>query len=197
MLLLSSNLHFLTDAARSTLTSDFEQVSCQAFTSYLPDNAKVKQLGKNSDYKGTAYKKLSGLAYDMNLNVDEHELGKVQGTQERGCDIVGWLPTRDGHGNHLSLFGQCACGKEWYSKLSETRRFDGSYFRFKLKPIHVIFVPRNLFFSDDLYQSDEVNDVLLFERSRIMEHITSLEFADQLDSISIVDRFIATTEALV
>ena len=166
---------------------------------FLPEHAIVKQFGKNSDYAGTAQEKIIALAHDLKVKIKEWEIKTIEGNQERGLDVVGWLPFQDGYANIVSVFGQCACGKEWYKKQNETRRFNSSYYLFeKLDPIHAMFVPVALNRTTTFYQSDEVvNGTLLFERSRILEFIGDAGFFDGLKSKQIVDRCINYQEDLV
>lgn len=197
MLLLCSNLHFV-QKLQSVLTRDFECIAAEVLRKFLPSHAVVKKFGSDTDYKGSAEDKIWSLAMDMDLDVNDEEVSKVDGNQDRGLDVVAWMPFRDGYPNFIAILGQCACGKQWYSKLSETRRYEHSYLNFrKAKPIHAIFVPRYLHFRDDLYQSDELSDVLLFERLRIVQFLQDCEFFSSYDSSKIVDHYIALVEDLV
>src|SRR5690606_16064479 len=121
-LLLSSNLN-LFKPFQSDLTSEFELVSKEALKNYLPNFAQVKNFGKNTEFQGYAHEKIRLLASEMNINVDEEYLSTIasMGTQDLGLDVVGWMPLLDKIGNYISIFGQCACGKDWNKKLNETR----------------------------------------------------------------------------
>lgn len=197
MLVLCSNLHFV-PKLQDTLTKEFETLSAEVLRNILPKNAIIKQFGKGTEYTGTAQDKIWKLALDMNLEINEREVRKVLGNQERGLDVVGWIPFKDKYANFVAMLVQCACGKNWYSKLSETRRYESSYFFFeKISPIHALMVPRCLHYRGDLYQSDELHDVLLFERCRIMELLESEDFFQALDSKSIVEWLVDLEEDLV
>ncbi|MFO1003463.1 MAG: hypothetical protein U0936_24285 [Planctomycetaceae bacterium] len=197
MLLLCSNLRYF-PKLEPALTSEFEGVAFEVLKAFLPGNATVRQLGKNSDYGGDAKSKISKLAKEMNVKINEREFQKIQGTQERGLDVVGWIPFSDRCFSFLSILAQCACGKNWTHKLSETRRFDSSYFHFeKLKPIHALFIPRGLNYKDDLYQSSELSEVLLFERGRILTVLSTADFFENFESKKIVDYYVALSEDIV
>ena len=163
MLLLAANLNYF-EHLQPTLTSEFEQVAFEVLKRFLPKHAIVKQFGKNSDYEGTAREKISALARDLKVKTRESEIATILGSQKRGLDVVGWLPFQDAYANVLSVFGQCACGKDWYRKQNETRRFNSSYYLFeKLDPIHAMFVPAALNRKTTIYQSDEIiGGTLLF-----------------------------------
>lgn len=185
-LLLSANLNYF-PKYKPKLTTDFERVSYEALKSYLPHYAITRQFGKNSDYTGNAQEKIKKLAKDLNIRYDSDEIENATGNQERGLDIIGWVPFKDKVPNLLTILGQCACGKEWYNKKGETKRYE-QYYRFKgQKPIHSMFIPYGLIKNDSsFYQSDEV-DCLLFERFRIMENLDDLAFYKELDSKEIIE----------
>ncbi|MDE0470785.1 MAG: hypothetical protein OXH57_02495, partial [Ekhidna sp.] len=125
MLLIASNLDVFTKV-RSELTSDFEAISYYALKNYLSANAVVKEFGKNSNYKGNTRDKISQLAFDLGMETNEKELNNIsiQNSKDRGLDIIGWVPFTDNVPNYLAILGQCACGKEWFKKQNETRRYE-------------------------------------------------------------------------
>ena len=197
MLLMCSNLPYFRDFT-AVLTSDFEHVSFEALRNFLPDFAIVRQLGKNSDYKGTAQQKILAIAEELNVKVNEHELEKVEGNQERGLDVIGWIPFLDRYANILCILGQCACGKDWNTKLSESRRFEFSYFALqKFYPIHAMFIPRSLFHNKDFFQSDEISGSLVFDRGRILSLIRDYAFFSKLKSCGVVTSFVDCFEDVV
>ena len=200
-LLLASSLNVF-GLFESELTSEFELVCFHTLAKYLPSHATVKSFGKNSEYTGTATEKITKLAIDLKVNIDDDFLNKIspKGNQERGLDIIGWIPFSDNVSNHFSLFCQCACGKEWYKKLTETRRYE-RYYKFHCnKPNHAMFIPYSLinFQDSDFYQADELGtDTLLFERKRILNYIDDLTFFKALNSKLLVDNCIGFEEDIV
>ena len=94
-LLFSSSLNIF-KSFNAEITTDFEIVSCEAFKLFIP-NAIVKHFGKVSEYKGTAKEKISKLATDLEIPTNEYEIGSIgeRNNQERGLDIVSWLPFGD------------------------------------------------------------------------------------------------------
>ena len=201
-LLLAANLS-LFSSVKSSLTSDFEVVAYEALRTYLPDQALVKQFGKQSEYKGIAKEKIKLLAADMKTPINEAELDNVSdlNKMERGLDVVGWIPFDDLCPNFFTILGQCACGKEWPSKQHDTKRFQ-NYFKFdKTKPIHAMFIPYALVgarMGIAFYNSDEVEDgTMVFERKRITELFNDSDVFSELESKQIVDRCLATHEDIV
>ena len=162
-LLLASNLNLFKDY-QSVITTEFEIISKKALESYLPKFAEVKNFGKNSEFTGSACEKVRKLADCMNLTVNEEYLDSVssKGTQDLGLDVVGWLPLEDKIGNHISVFAQCACGKEWNKKLNETRRYN-KFLNLYLSDItHSLFIPYSLI---------NYNEAVFFEHHEFGEAI--------------------------
>ncbi len=200
-LLLASSLNVF-GLFESELTSEFELVCYHALAKYLPSHATVKSFGKNSEYTGSATEKIIKLASDLKVKVNDDFLNKIsaKGNQERGLDIIGWISFSDDVANHFSLFCQCACGKEWYKKITETRRYERYYKFYCNKPSHAMFIPYSLinFQDSDFYQADELGtDTLLFERKRILNYIEDFTFFNALDSKKLVDDCIDFEEDVV
>ena len=199
-LLLSSSLNIFSPF-QSELTSEFEALCTNVLRNFLPEHAIVKSFGKNSDYTGTAVQKISALASDMSipLDIDGFQEISQRGTQEKGLDLVGWIPFADTVSNFLSIFVQCACGKDWNKKLTETRRYN-NYFKFhRLKPIHSLFVPYNLvsFNRNTFYRSDEFDNELVFERKRILNYLSDTDFFNDFESKLLVEKCLSYQEDIV
>lgn len=200
-LLLSSSLDIFQDF-QSELTTEFEALCTEVLRNFLPDHAIVKSFGKNSAYTGTAVQKISALASDMKVEINSPAFLQIstRGTQEKGLDIVGWIPFSDKVANFLSIFVQCACGKDWHGKLGETGRYN-RYFNFHvLNPTHAMFLPYNLvsFNKNDFYRNDEFGtDKLVFERKRILNYLSNTDFFNHFDSKLLVEKCIAYQEDIV
>lgn len=170
-LLFSSSLDIF-KSFNSEITTDFEIVSFETIRSFLP-NAIVKHFGKHSEYRGTAKDKIKKLADDIGLLTDDYEIGNIneRNNQERGLDIVSWLPFDDQCQNKVIFFCQCACGKQYESKQHDIRRYEHYYRFYRTKPQRTLFVPYSLINPKEkkFYHSDYVeDDYLLFERLRII-----------------------------
>ena len=190
-LLISSNLNIFTKYY-SNLTTDFEEVSYQALVNFLPQPAIVKAFGKKTKYKGVAAEKIRKLANEVQVLVDEEALARIsnKGKMERGLDIIGWFPFKDWVGNKLVVLAQCTCEKNWFKKQHEVKRYK-NYFKFyRVIPNAALFIPYALvdFQRNGFYQGDELDETLLFERRRILNNLTNLDFFDKLDSKVIVDK---------
>ena len=179
-LLISSKLDIF-NSFQSDLTTDFEKVSYVVLKEFLPEKAIVKEFGKNTEYQGNAISKIKQLANELDLQIDDYELSNVseRNMQERGLDIVGWLPFADKCGNKIVFLCQCTCGKEYESKQHDTRRFENYLQFYKTNPQHTIFIPYSLINIREkkFYHSDLIEkDYLVFERKRILEYHNDRSF---------------------
>lgn len=189
--LFASNLHIFKEY-QSQLTSEFEYLVYQIIKNFFPTHTIIKQFGKNSDYTGTAREKIRLLASDMNISLREEEVAKIRGNQEKGLDIIAWVPFKDKSSNMLVYMFQCACGKDWVKKFSETRRYSAYFDFYQLKPIAVMAISYALNIMGDFEKSDDIvsSESLLFDRLRLMEFcICSPDInLDSLESISLIKR---------
>jgi hypothetical protein len=201
-LLVSSSLSFFKDF-QHILTSEFEMICYYSLINFMPKNAITKSFGKNTEYKGLGNvgNKLKTLASDINVPINEHFFSKFSqsGNQERGLDIVSWIPFNDKIPNLVILLGQCACGKEWFGKLGETFRFERYFNFYQKKPIHALFTSYSLIDHQvgGFYQADEIGNTLIFERRRILEYLSDVTFFDDFDSKKLIDRCIEYEEDIV
>jgi hypothetical protein len=199
-LLLASSLNIFL-LFKPELTKEFEILCSEVLKNFLPNHAVVKSFGKNSDYQGSAVEKIRSLAADLKITIDEDGFGEIskKGNQDKGLDLIGWIPFEDTVPNFLAILGQCACGKDWNKKLNETTRFE-NYMRFhRLKPTHSMFVPYSLanFTKPVFFRNDEITNHLIFERKRILNYLSDLTFFENLESRALVNRCIEYEEGLV
>jgi len=192
-LLIASKLNVF-NSFKSDLTTDFEKMSFIVLKEFLPENAIVREFGKHTQYQGNAISKIQQLANELDLHIDNYELSNVseRNTQERGLDIVGWLPFADKCGNKIVFLCQCACGKEYESKQHDTRRFENYLQFYKTNPQHTIFIPYSLINVREkkFYHSDLIEkDYLVFERKRILEFHNDSSFEESM-SFKIVNKII-------
>jgi hypothetical protein len=200
-LLISSKLNIFKEFS-SIITTEFESISFFAFQNFLPTNSIVKEFGKNSEYSGSAIDKIKKLAIDLGLDIDKDELEAIspRNNQERGLDIIGWIPFKDNCKNKLIYLAQCACGKDKESKFHDTRRFENYLLFYKAKPQHLMFIPYSLInvSKGKFYQSDLIEkDFLILERKRILSLINEEPKLRALKINKIVDGCIAYQEDIV
>jgi len=199
-LLISSNLDLFKKVAPD-LTTDFEEVSFLILKNFLP-NAEVRKFGKKSEYEGNAKAKIRTLAKEMKLEVNEYSLENIsdQNNQERGLDIIAWVPFADNCPNIITILGQCACSKDWPKKYHDTQRFSNYMKYFRQKPIHAMFIPYSLICrnSDRFYRSDDIErNTIMFERNRIVNLFNNHAEFGALPSKKIIDKCVNYFEDLV
>jgi len=192
-LLLNSNLKYIED--KNILTSDFEEVSLQAFKEYLPTIAKIYRFGKsminNDRYTGSISDKIDLFASDLKYNTKyEPHFFAENNNGDGGLDIVSWIPFKDDlNTNNMSIyFGQCATGKDWVKKQDDTKKFE-NYINFKSNISHVLFIPydgRNI---DSKFNEESTLSLnLLFDRLRIINLL--------LDNDTVVEELISFSSIL-
>lgn len=201
-LLLSSNLYLFPKSFESYLTTEFELLSEEALKNYLPNFAIVKSFGENSEFKGYTKEKIKQLAGLMNLNYQDEFLDTIaeKGMKDLGLDIVGWIPFEDEIGNFLSIFVQCACGKDWNKKLSETKRYNRLLESYLSDFKHSMFVPYSLinYNKSSFFEHHEFGEpILLFERKRILTLIKDEDIYGKLNTTEFIDRCIIYEEDIV
>jgi hypothetical protein len=194
-LLISSKLNIF-NSFKSDLTTDFEKISYVVLKEFLPTKAAVKEFGKNTQYQGNAISKIKQLAQELDLQINDYELNSVseKNVQERGLDIIGWLPFADKCRNKVVFLCQCACGKEFELKQHDTRRFENYHKYYKKNPQHTMFIPYTLINVREkkFYHSDYIEkDCLIFERKRILEYHNDYSFEDSA-TFKIVNKCIET-----
>jgi hypothetical protein len=192
-LLLSSNLNYF-ENFESILTKDFELMSFFSLESFLPHKAIVKSFGKNTEYSGNTLNKISVLSQELGIKLNYEKVNCISknNNQERGLDIIAWMPYTDGISNMLVFLCQCACGKNWDLKQNDTEFFS-KYFYFDNTPIHCLFIPFALSnLEGQFMQYDRILKNLIFDRKRILEQFNETIFFNNCQSFHIIEKCIKT-----
>lgn len=193
LLLLCSNLNYFKTISPE-LTSDFELLSFFSLKAFLPDKSVVKSFGKRSEFNGNAKKRIADLAKELHINTNTDKVDSIpeNNSQERGLDVIGWMPFKDNIPNMLTVLCQCACGKDWYKKQYDTQRFKG-YFNWNTTPIHAMFIPYSIGKINTLkfHQHDEIlENFIFFDRKRIIEQFDKIGFIDEIITFEAIERSI-------
>lgn len=199
-LLISSALNIFS-LVKHELTSEFEYISYKSLLCYMPGNSIVKLMRKKPESYGTAKDKINRLADELNIDINRHEISHIsdKNLQEKGLDLVAWIPFEDKIPNLIIILGQCACGKNWDKKQYETGRYENYFNFYKQKPIHALFVPYALTNEyNSFFQSDDiVSDRIIFDRKRILEYLHDAGFFESLNTKQIVERCISFEEDII
>ncbi|SHE83399.1 hypothetical protein SAMN05444278_106110 [Psychroflexus salarius] len=196
LLLVCSNLNIF-NSFQNLLTSEFEKLSAITLKDFLPKNAVVKEFGENSDYRGNTITKITNLANDAGLKLNDEEIEDISpyNSKEKGCDIFSWINFDDSNKNKLVFITQCTCQKIFESKLSEVNRF-AEYFNFyKKEPIQLFFIPFSYVNREKKFENTNkfIKDYLYFERFRIITTCKSLNFSE-FQASKIIDELIEYQE---
>ena len=193
LFLLFSSMLNIFGSFQSDLTKDFETLSFEVLKKYLP-NATIKKFGNNSDYHGNAKQKIIALSNDLGIPYDKYEISQIgeRNNQERGLDVIGWLPFGDKCQNKVVFLGQCACGKNFESKQHDTRRFEEYLKFYKTKPQHTLFIPYSLINVKEgkFYGNYIEKDYLVFERKRMVTLLNGDNTYDKLLSKELIEHCI-------
>ncbi|SFV57463.1 Phage protein [hydrothermal vent metagenome] len=194
LVLLFSSLLSIFNEFQGDLTSEFEYIVYLSLKKFFPLQTVIKQFGKNSDYSGTAQEKIKALGRDLKIHIRDEEVNQVMGNQEKGLDIIAWIPFSDGNTNMLIYLFQCACGKEWIKKFSETKRYLAYYDFYKLQPMSVIAISYGLNMMGEFEKNDEIiaSESLFFDRLRIIEFFDEELMTDinDLNSIKLIEKLL-------
>lgn len=98
----------------------------------------------------------------MKVEVDEEyiETTSPKGTQYLGGDLAVWGLFPDDVGNYISVFGQCACRKNWPHKLSETKQYNRFLRMYLNKISYALFIPYSLVD----YQKSKFLNIIVLEK---------------------------------
>lgn len=192
-MLISSKLNIFNNF-KTELSSEFEMISYHVLKNFLPPNTIIRAFGKNSYYSGNTKSKIRSLANELRLKTKEEALMGIsdRSTQDRGLDIIGWIPFEDKCINQLIFLVQCTCAKNIGSKSFDTQIFK-RYLEFYNSPQHFLFIPYSLIDTsrNKFYQEDFINDeCLLFERKRILDIFNQKEAFLELKILKVVDAFL-------
>lgn len=188
-LLVASNLNSFSKV-QSIVTSEFETFSKYIIQDLFP-RMNVEEFGQNSHFRGNTIEKITALSKILKINNRQEFLNQLstRANKEKGLDVVAWQPFNDEISNMLVFLAQCACGKDWTKKISETKSYETFLDFVRIHPIHLMFVPYGLAHYDkNFYQSEKTNGLLFFERKRFLDiSEKKLEELIELDTFKIVD----------
>lgn len=183
------------------ITKEFESLSEIVLKSYLPENSKVYGFGSNTKYTGNAQSKIIQLSKDINVDIDMRIISQIptQSSKEEGLDIISWLPFEDNNPNTIIIFGQCACGKDWFGKQIDTYRYNRFYKHYLQPFTHAMFFPHDFRNKDGRFgfDIDLFDNNLVFERRRFLNLANEDIFEHLNYSKQIIDKCLEYSEDLV
>jgi hypothetical protein len=188
----------------SDLTKGFELLSLESLRTYLSDRAKVYSFGANTyfpepyktnyvRYTGNLFDKVKSLAKDLNarLAVEKNSFGP-NNNGDGGLDIVAWYPFGDIEGANIILFAQCKCSPNWKdTRFSSAYSNWRSYIHINHPPVNLSMIPFCYRKSEGNWQDNNVSDVVIFDRQRLLEALNGThEFFQHTNAIKIIDELL-------
>jgi hypothetical protein len=150
----------------------FEELACFSAKGYIGGDALI--FGTSSR-TGPRVKK----RFESSINALTKKLGEGRGFSRRRTfsakdsklDVVAWKGFPDARPSQVILFGQCAAGANWRTKLNELIPedfwdlwIDGGKVS---SPMRSVFIPHSLF-ADDEWANHATRARLLFDRCRVV-----------------------------
>lgn len=203
-LLLCSCTSYLTRSNSSIVRRDFERVSRDILSEYLPENSSCHIMGKTGiqeqRYKGHIIAKLDLLAEDINVStIYQNHFFAGQNSGDGGLDIVAWSTFRGDTNPKFTQFyvGQCATGRDWVNKQDEPCKLS-RYIDTPESMNICLFIPYDGRNSNSTFnQEADILTELVFDRLRLMHIPDNFDFIDNIPAFSIVDEIIETEDDLI
>ena len=163
-------------------SSLFEHISAAALVEYLGGPETVRSYDFGFPRRNTP-KVFRDAINDLCAKLGEGLRCKVSrpliaNVKDAKLDLVAWVPFSDMRRNQLSVFGQCAAGANWQSKLNELQPVDFCNIWLReppaMPPLLAFFVPRKVM--DDVWFQVCVGERrIFFDRLRIARLLGSLD----------------------
>jgi len=196
-LLLCSCSSNLSSSHASDVRRDFERISKEVLSKYLPSNSICHIMGKSGieeqRYKGHITDKLTLLAKDLQTSaIFESHFFSAQNSGDGGLDVVAWLPFSGDSSLKFTQFyvAQCATGRDWTKKQDEPDKLK-KYIKTPDSFNKCLFIPYDGRNSDGRFnqQADILSDIV-FDRLRMLHISDELDFINDIPSITIVNDLI-------
>lgn len=205
LLLMASALKYFSEE-ESDITASFELISLEALRKLLPSGAEVHLFGANKlkkgKFEGNLWNNLNVLAKDFveRLHIKEED-APAQNRGDNGTDLIGWVKIEEDVPGIFSVFGQCACTKNWVSKqmTSAADRWS-STMTLQTYPLNSVFIPFCQRKRDACWHSpqDMARSTLVIDRFRFLALLkTDIEALKTLPAFGAVDDLLATKEMTV
>lgn len=154
----------------------FERVSSQVATRLLGEGAKALHVGHPRDRELSTFKagfeRLDELTGEWPWKPADDLPAEGPDSGDDGLDFVAWRGAGGDRSGSIYLFGQCACGDNWHSKLTELsvdkiRMWTGGGEKWAVTPIRLFATSHVI--ADGWYVKDQKAAGLLLDRIRLRE----------------------------
>ena len=169
-------------AAPESAASLFELVSAAALVSYLGGTGAARSYDFGFPRRNgppAFYDAVEELCREMGEGIGcSVPQPRTADVNDAKLDLVGWVPFEDGRTNQLSVFGQCATGGNWRSKVNELQPVDFCKRWLKeqpaVNPSLAFFVPRQI--EERYWPEAAVGERrILFDRLRIVRLLPDVD----------------------
>jgi hypothetical protein len=146
----------------------FERITSRAVKGYLSGKAIVfgwptPPNAEEGDDESQIKRKIRKVAEDLGERFAEAPPARFN---DRGVDVIGWIPFLEGRSSQLVLLLQCYAGQDWKGKLPVPLASWYQYIHWSFNPIAGFAVPRVITERD--WHEGSTDKGLLFDRARIV-----------------------------
>ena len=160
----------------------FERISAAALVEYLGGGERARSYNfgfPRRDSPKAFYDAINDLCQKLGEGLGcKLSRPKTADVKDAKLDLVAWMPFEDGRRNQLSVFGQCAAGSNWLSKLNELQPVDFCNIWLKeppaMSPLLAFFVPGQVV-DGDWYKVCVGERRIFFDRLRIARFLGGLD----------------------
>jgi hypothetical protein len=151
----------------------FERITSRAVKGYLSGNAVVfgwpapPDPQQDADDESQIKRKIRKVAEDLGERFAEAPPARFN---DRGVDVIGWIPFVEGRSSQVVLLLQCYAGQDWKGKLQVPLASWYQYIHWSFNPIAGFAVPRVI--SEQDWHEGSTDKGLLFDRARIVNLLT-------------------------
>lgn len=149
----------------------FERITSKAVEKYLSGKAFVfgwpALAADTADEESQIKRKIRKVAEDLEERFSESPPPRFN---DRGVDVIGWIPFVKGRSSQLVLLIQCYAGQDWKNKLPVPLESWYQYIHWGFNPVRGFAVPRVIPERD--WHEGSTDKGLLFDRARIVNLIS-------------------------
>lgn len=146
----------------------FERIASRAVKGYLSGKATVfgwpaPPDAEEGDDESQIKRKIRKVAEDLGERFAEAPPARFN---DRGVDVIGWIPFLEGRSSQIVLLLQCYAGQDWKQKIQVPLASWCQYIHWSFNPIAGFAVPRII--SERDWHEGSTDKGLLFDRARIV-----------------------------
>ena len=158
----------------------FERLTTKAVKQYLCGNAVVfgwpfEPHEEEGEEESKISRKIKKVAEDLGEKFCEAPPARFN---DRGVDVVGWIPFTEARSGQVVVLLQCAAGRDWKNKLPVPLNAWRQYIHWGNEPVRAFAVPSIV--SDRDWHEASTDKGILFDRVRIINLLVNSEEDEKL-----------------